>query len=289
MAVPPTAPAPPPKTSSAVAAPAPATSPSREPIPVSASAEAPGPRSASPLSPAATPFYPRGSTAAGEVTPLHLSDDEYDDLEQVDYSFTPSPSPTPRPSYCDVVRGSPVSAPLAVATVPVRPRAHAMEGTGETVAAPRRQLGGVVTGADAPPGESAAPQPPVAGMPNLQPQVARRRISPELAARLGPIPLRHISLELQARFGPIPPLAQASNHRHRPRVDADGFKEVVSHSRRRPRRESDGSSSSRLHQAQRSPPLELAGRCLNCLCYAHRVATCRLPPQNGNGYIPDGY
>lgn len=212
---------PPSKPSSAAAVLAPATSSSSTPPPAHAlatsssstppPAHAADPRSSAPLSPAAHPFYPRGRAPATEVSPALLSDDDYDDLDQVDYSFTPSPSPSSRPSYCEVARRSPIPVPHVGTSVPALQRPQVAEAATDgqpPQPADRRPRRGR-------PSRRARlrrrPLPATAAQHHL-PGAPRRRISPELAARLGPIPplqqaipRRRISPELAARLGPIPP------------------------------------------------------------------------------------
>jgi hypothetical protein len=186
-----------------------------------------------------------------------------DGLDCVDYDFTPSPSPSPK-SYRDALVLSPTQHSPPPATV------SPAGGVGATGVGGATGGGGAPSGA-APPAVARKkrrrpsrrvrqrhPPPPVAVVP---PAAARRKLSTVLAARLGPFPARE-------------PVVGA----RRPRLD--GFQEYLSQAaRRRIRREEQPHSPPLLRQrpAQRRIPPELFGRCLNCLSYSHRVATCQLP------------
>ncbi|CAN6341520.1 unnamed protein product [Urochloa humidicola] len=222
------------------------------------------PHPTSSLSPAARPFLPARSGSPARGGSLQVSED---DLECVDYEFTPSPSPTPR-SYRDaLLRSSPVpgalagsSPPAATVEIPTAPTASlpvattAATGVAATAGGrrKRRRTSKRV--------RRKRPPPPLVAAP---PRAGDGRLSRNLAARLGPIPPRVAKTCLQ------------------PRVDSDGFQEYVSRSTRRKL----GRAAVRappLPRAPSSPPArrippELAGRCLNCLSYTHRVATCKLP------------
>ncbi|CAN6197587.1 unnamed protein product [Urochloa humidicola] len=208
------------------------------------------PISKSPLSPTARPFYPAASGRAKETRWMECSDDEE---ELVDYGFTPSPSPPPA-SFRDVVCGRHHTSPSASPSPssPTVPAAVAPATAVATVVAASR-------------GEDAVPA-----------RRRRRRPSrraPPLRVAAPPPP----RVPLQERLGPRLP---RDDDRRRPRVDEDGFEEVVSRStRRRFRRAETSSDRSSTPSTSRPIPPEMRDRCLNCLSYSHRVATCRLPPR----------
>ncbi|CAN6268671.1 unnamed protein product [Urochloa humidicola] len=195
------------------------------------------------LSPAARPFYP-GDSTAGRSKELRWLDGSDNELEHVDYSFTLSPSASPRPSsYRDVLcRPSPPPAKGVMAG----------QGDGSTALA-----------------EVAAAMAPVEGTP--MGRRGRHRQSRRAQKRRRRPPLRVANAPRRAEAGQAPsPVTQSW-----PRIDADGFQMVLSRSTHRRLRRSEAAPS---HSSpSRRIPQELAGRCLNCLSYNHRVVTCRLP------------
>ncbi|CAO2166971.1 unnamed protein product [Urochloa humidicola] len=234
--------------------------PSPTATPAPAPTATPTPRS--PLSPAARPFYPTSSGRTKEARWMEGSDD---DEEHVDYGFTPFPSPRPA-SYRDVVCGQSIASPSRAS-----PSAFPLPGT----AAPATV---VATVAAAGREEEEAPAP--ARRRRRRPSGrARNRRAPPL--RVEPPPPR---IPPQARLGArLPrddPGPSRTADRRRPRVDADGFEEVMSRStRRRLRRAEISSGRSSASSPPRRIPPEMRDRCLNCLSYSHRVATCNLPPR----------
>ncbi|CAN6221799.1 unnamed protein product [Urochloa humidicola] len=226
-------------------------SPDRTSMATGASPESP-PRASPPLSPAAAPFY---LASTGRSMEERWLEDSEDDEECVDYGFTPSP----RPSYRDVVRGV---SPFPPPTVCAEPATHVA-----TVPA--------ATGGKEEPDATSH----------------HRRRSRRARTRRPPPPLRVVPatgvgarLPIQNRLGPrVPPVVlpgdghTAGSHR-RPKVDADGFEQVMSRSyRRRLRRSKAPPDRSSAPPSSRRILPELRDRCLNCLSYSHRVATCRLP------------
>ncbi|CAL4944301.1 unnamed protein product [Urochloa decumbens] len=195
-----------PSPSSPVAASGPAsTLPSTDALPSSpAPATDLTPSRSPPLSPAARPFYPSTSSA------LRWADDAGDDLDQVDYDFSPSPplsvSGSPRPATYLEAACSPRSSPQAA---PARPAPSA-------VAAP-----------DAP----VEPTGPPAG------QGRRRRRPGRRARKRRPWP-QHMLAPGAASGRRRSPAADTVSRR-RPRVDDEGFQEVVSRSTRRRLRQED--------------------------------------------------
>ncbi|AQL04231.1 hypothetical protein ZEAMMB73_Zm00001d046411 [Zea mays] len=76
-----------------------------------------------------------------------------------------------------------------------------------------------------------------------------------------------------------PSAAAPRGHRRRGRVsppDHDGWRRVLPQQRCSPPSWPGGSSAA-VRSAR--PPACLEGKCLNCLSFSHRVATCRLPPR----------
>ncbi|CAL4972951.1 unnamed protein product [Urochloa decumbens] len=183
----------------------------------------------------ARPFFPASGTA-----PTCLLEEEVEELDQVDYEFSPSPSPTPSsPSYRDAVCGAAGSS--SAASVPGA--SHLVQ--------PPTETGAMVTGAL--PGAGAAR----GGQRRRRPSRRTRKRRPR------PTPAKETA----------PHRAEAPAGSRRPRVDDDGFQEYLSRStRRRLRRE----GSPAADPVRRFPPA-LDGRCFNCLSYSHRVATCKLP------------
>ncbi|CAL5045620.1 unnamed protein product [Urochloa decumbens] len=182
----------------------------------------------------ARPFFPASGTA-----PTCLLEEEVEELDQVDYEFSPSPSPTPSsPSYRDAVCGAAGSSSAA----PVPGASHLVQ--------PPTETGVMVTGAL--PGAGAAR----GGQRRRRPSRRTRKRRPR------PTPAKETA----------PHRAEAPAGSRRPRVDDDGFQEYLSRStRRRLRRE----GSPAADPVRRFPPA-LDGRCFNCLSYSHRVATCKL-------------
>ncbi|CAN6205195.1 unnamed protein product [Urochloa humidicola] len=218
------------------------------------------PRASPPLSPAAAPFYPASTGRSMEERWLEDCDDEE---ECVDYGFTPSP----RPSYRDVVRGvSPIPPP----TVCAEPATHV---------------------ATVPAATGGKEEPDATGRRRRRRRRHRRSRRartwrPPPPPQVVPASGAGVRRPFQSWLGPrVPPVAlpgdghTAGSHR-RPKVDADGFEEVMSRSYRRrlQRFEAPPDRSSAPSSSRRIPP-ELRDRCLNCLSYSHRVATCRLPPR----------
>ncbi|CAN6173490.1 unnamed protein product [Urochloa humidicola] len=217
-----------------------------------ASATTSRPQAASPtLSPAAPPFYPASAGRSKEARWLDGSDDD----ECVDYGFTPSPSPRPSTYRDAVCRGSPVLSPqaaaapaTAVATVPA-----ASGGTADPVAPPARRR---------------------RRRPSRR---ARNRRAPPLRVAYPPRPPRVEERgPTRERLPPRAPAATPDSCRL-PRVDADGFEEVLSRSNRRRLRRAEAASNRPSAPSSMRIPLEMRDRCLNCLSHNHRVATCRLP------------
>ncbi|CAN6336654.1 unnamed protein product [Urochloa humidicola] len=169
-------------------------------------AAAANPRSPSPLSPAARPFYPGG------LLQVSLEDG---DEEMVDYSFSPSPSPpppSPRPaSYRDAVAIGLETAVEPGAPQPVRRPTEPQQPPATQPAGKR--------GRRRPSRRTRQRRPPPDHGAGTQERVAS-------ATQEQPHP--------RARDG-------ATDGRRRPRVDEDGFQEYLSRSsRRRLRREQDG-------------------------------------------------
>lgn len=130
-----------------------------------------------------------------------LSDD---DLDQVDYSFSPSPSPTPGRVTVMSSVARPNRSPLWVRRCRLICRHLQWRCRGPRTPPPlsrKWRCAGLAAG---------GPRGGFANIASRLPAPAQhawgRRISPELAARLGPIPA-----------------PQAANPLHRPRVDTDGF------------------------------------------------------------------
>ncbi|CAN6330825.1 unnamed protein product [Urochloa humidicola] len=214
--------------------------PSPAAVPDHPASPAATPRAISPkssLSPTARPFYP-GESTAGRPKELRWLNGSDDELERVDYSYTPSSSASSRPSsYRDV---------LCRASPPPATQGHGL----------------------LPQAEVAAPT-PVEGA-----AMGRRRSSRRARKRRRRLPLRVADAPRRAEARQAPsPVTQSW-----PWIDADGFQKVMSRSNRRRLRKSDAASAhSSPSSSSRCIPQELAGRCLNCLSYSHRVATCRLP------------
>ncbi|CAO2200900.1 unnamed protein product [Urochloa humidicola] len=214
-----------------------------------ASATTSRPQAVSPtLSPAAPPFYPASAGRSKEARWLDGSDDD----ECVDYGFTPSPSPRPSTYRDAVCRGSPVLSPQAAA-------------------APATAVATV-------PASSGGTADPVA------PPACRRRRRPSRRARNRQAPpLRVVYPPRVEERGPtwerMPPRAPAAtpDSCRLPRVDADGFEEVLSRSNRRRLKRAEAASNRPSAPSSLRIPLEMRDRCLNCLSYNHRVATCGFP------------
>ncbi|CAN6268811.1 unnamed protein product [Urochloa humidicola] len=209
-----------------------------------------------PLSPDALPFHP---ASAGRGRDARWTDDGDDDLDLVDYEYTPSPSPR-SPSYRDVLCGSTCRSPAAHAPL--------------AAAAPVPLVGATVPAVEAAAqATQAAEATALVGTGDAR---RRRRRRPSRRARIrraaaaAVLASDHVSAPREAR--PV------HDSRRRPRVDADGFEEVISRSnRRRLRRGTSSSGRSSTSSTERRIPPEMRDRCLKCLSSNHRVATCRLP------------
>ncbi|CAN6214543.1 unnamed protein product [Urochloa humidicola] len=222
-------------------------------------ASAPGSTStiSPPLSPAAQPFFPAGHPR--ELSWAHEEEVEEEELECVDYDFSSSPTRSSSPlSYRDVLCRSPASTPTKMAAIAADGDGVAAKMVGEAV----EREGG---------------------------QRKRRRRSRRVRKRQPPRPLvaapprardgRPLGRNLAARLGPMPPapVPAPESSRRQPRVDADGFQEFVSRSTRRRLCREAARPAPAASTPSRFIPSELFGRCLNCLSYSHRVATCKLP------------
>ncbi|CAN6273855.1 unnamed protein product, partial [Urochloa humidicola] len=182
------------------------------------------------------PFYPASAGRSKEARWLDGSDDD----ECVDYGFTPSPSPRPSTYRDAVCRGSPVLSPqaaaapaTAVATVPA-----ASGGTADPVAPPARRR---------------------RRRPSRR---ARNRRAPPLRVAYPPRPPRVEERgPTRERLPPRAPAATPDSCRL-PRVDADGFEEVLSRSNRRRLRRAEAASNRPSAPSSMRIPLEMRDRCL---------------------------
>ncbi|CAO2046082.1 unnamed protein product [Urochloa humidicola] len=260
-----------PRTSSPPAIPAPATT---QP------AETATPAPASTLSPLARPFYPPTGSRSKLLRWLEDAENE-DDLLEVD-DDSPACDAPPIPSlrwpatYRDAVV-SPAAPSLAVSPPvrsPPRPQARAKPPARRRPTKRRR---------------CRQPAELVIGLPVRRSPPPRRRplrelgISDQLRARLGPRLALDAVPRPRLRGSPCAPLPRgvprpAPAAAMAPRVDADGFQDVVSRATlRQLRRNSSSPSPMEDLRPRKRIPLELKGKCLNCLSYKHRVATCKLP------------
>ena len=199
--------------------------------------------SPSPLSPDAEPFFP-GARSAGRGKSQRWEMDSYDSDTDFDCS---SPEAA---SYLDVAR-----------------RGCEAVSTGRAGAQPDSQG----------PGETAAEASHCA--PTKMQSCCRRRARAATRRGTGRATATQ-RVPATQRIGPqaaerVPAHRRLGPQRRATPPDANGWQKVLPRDEGRP----PPRASQRQSQSQpghRIPP-EFAGRCLNCLSYSHRVATCRLP------------
>lgn len=269
----PTSPPPDSQTSPAAATPAPPAT--------HATAKGKGP---APLSPDAAPFFPTGTPGRSKaVRWSEDSDFEDSDVDSVQVWGS---------AYADAVRrGSPAHVVDSAMGTSARPTACAVEVPpaeaspvpGSTATPPRRarrrrrrkRARKTETAPAFQPGGRTPTQhrPSHRSGPEMRPPSDRRRERVSVHLRLG----EHGRLPVHQRLGArVPP----RGHRRISPPDADGWREVLSRSPDgRPMAKGCGSPLAARPRAprRRRIPEAMRDRCLNCLSFTHKIATCRRP------------
>ncbi|KAG2538451.1 hypothetical protein PVAP13_9NG381600 [Panicum virgatum] len=238
--------------------------PALPPTSIPSATPAPASTSRSPLSPEAAPFYPGGTT--GRPKELRWKDVS---LSPISCFLAASADGSPTP-FLDALLRQPSPSPAG----PSPARSQAAAGPPTQVCPSAAQ-----TRANSSRAVDHAPVPRLAGRcdaPLRRPRPARPRLH-----LVHGLPLRgrvvyndrHARREEQRR--PVHQRLGPRSHKRSSPPDAEGWQEVL------PRPGQVGGRGQRasprdLPEPSRIPA-ELVGRCLNCLSFGHKVATCRLP------------